>query len=97
MSRASRRRERQVRREKASRIPRLPWRNITNPYPPIEVLSADQVEAIHEASLRVLSEIGMKVLGSDARRRFAAAGAGRGDFRPVSGYLADSRGMIDRL
>ena len=64
-----------MRREKASRIPRLPWRNITNPYPPIEVLSADQVEAIHEASLRVLSEIGMKVLGSDARRRFAAAGA----------------------
>jgi trimethylamine---corrinoid protein Co-methyltransferase len=75
MSRASRRRERQVRREKASQIPRLPWRNITNPYPPIEVLSADQVEAIHAASLRVLSEIGMKVLSSDARRRLAAAGA----------------------
>jgi trimethylamine--corrinoid protein Co-methyltransferase len=75
MSRASRRRERQKRRVKASQIPRLPWRNITNPYPPIEVLSADQVEAIHTASLRVLSEIGMKVLASDARRRLAAAGA----------------------
>ncbi len=75
MSRATRRRERQERREKASQIPRLPWRNLTNPYPPIEVLSADQVEAIHTASLHVLSEIGMKVLGSDARQRLAAAGA----------------------
>ena len=75
MSRATRRRERQERREKASQIPRLPWRNLTNPYPPIEVLSADQVEAIHTASMRVLSKIGMKVLGSDARQRLAAAGA----------------------
>ena len=75
MSRATRRRERQERREKASQIPRLPWRNLANPYPPIEVLSAEQVETIHTASLRVLSEIGMKVLGSDARRRLAAAGA----------------------
>jgi len=75
MSRATRRRERQERREKASHIPRLPWRNLTNPYPPIEVLSADQLEAIHLASLRVLSEIGMKVLGADARQRLAAAGA----------------------
>ena len=75
MSRATRRRERQQRREKASQIPRLPWRNLTNPYPPIEVLSADQVEAIHTASLRVLSEIGIKVLGTDARQRMAAAGA----------------------
>ncbi|TFH50513.1 MAG: methyltransferase, partial [Lysobacterales bacterium] len=75
MSRATRRREREERREKASQIPRLPWRNVTNPYPPIEVLSADQVEAIHTASLRVLSEIGMKVLSSDARSRLAAAGA----------------------
>ena len=78
MSRPSRRRdrrERRERREKASQIPRLPWRNITNPYSPIEVLSADQIEAIHAASLQVLSEIGMKVLGEDARRRLAEAGA----------------------
>ncbi len=75
MSRSTRRREREERREKASQIPRLPWRNLTNPYPPIEVLSADQVEAIHTASLRVLAEIGMKVLSNDARERLAAAGA----------------------
>jgi trimethylamine--corrinoid protein Co-methyltransferase len=75
MSRATRRRERAERREKASQVPRLPWRNLTNPYPPLEVLSADQVEAIHGASLTVLSEIGMKVLSQGARDRLAAAGA----------------------
>jgi trimethylamine--corrinoid protein Co-methyltransferase len=78
MSRSTRRRdrrERRERRENASQVPRLPWRNLTNPYPPIEVLSADQVEAIHAASLRVLAEIGMKVLSQSARDRLAAAGA----------------------
>jgi trimethylamine--corrinoid protein Co-methyltransferase len=75
MSRSTRRRDRRERREKATQVPRLPWRNLTNPYPPIEVLSADQVEAIHSASLRVLAEIGMKVLSQSARDRLAAAGA----------------------
>ena len=78
MSRSARRRdrrERRERREKATQVPRLPWRNLTNPYPPIEVLSADQIEAIHAASLRVLAEIGMKVLSQSARDRLAVAGA----------------------
>ena len=42
---------------------------------PIEVLSADQVETIHRASLQVLSEIGMKVLGQQARAVYRRAGA----------------------
>jgi len=75
MSRPTRRRDRRARRAQASRVPRLAWRNLVNPYPPIEVLSSDQIEAIHTASLRVLAEIGMKVLGVDARNRLAAAGA----------------------
>jgi trimethylamine--corrinoid protein Co-methyltransferase len=75
MSRSARRRDRRERREKATQVPRLPWRNLTNPYAPIEVLSADQIEAIHTASLRVLAEIGMKVLSQSARDRLAAAGA----------------------
>jgi trimethylamine--corrinoid protein Co-methyltransferase len=78
MSRSTRRRdrrERKERRERATQVPRLPWRNLTNPYPPIEVISADQVEAIHAASLRVLAEIGMKVLSQSARDRLVAAGA----------------------
>ena len=46
-----------------------------NPFRPVEVLSADQVEAIHQASLRILSEIGLEVLGAGALDQFAADGA----------------------
>jgi trimethylamine:corrinoid methyltransferase-like protein len=53
----------------------LPWQNLKNPLPPIEVLSADQVEAIHGASLCVLAEAGMKVTDREARQFLGAAGA----------------------
>ena len=36
-------------------------------YRPTEVVSADELEAIHLGSLRVLSEIGMDFLDADAR------------------------------
>ena len=72
---AAGRRRRRERRAPSTSVPRLPWRNLVNPLAPIEVLSEDQIEAIHRASLRVLAEIGMKMLGSDARERLARAGA----------------------
>ena len=53
----------------------LPWRNLQNPLPPVEVLSADQIEAIHRASLKVLAEEGLRVLDGGARDFLAAAGA----------------------
>ncbi|MFQ5785859.1 MAG: trimethylamine methyltransferase family protein [Alphaproteobacteria bacterium] len=53
----------------------LPWREIVNPYSPIEVLSADQVETIHLASLRILEEIGMEILGDAALDVLVKAGA----------------------
>jgi trimethylamine--corrinoid protein Co-methyltransferase len=56
-------------------VPRLPWRTIVNPYRPVEILSSDQVEAIHLASLRILREIGVEVLGDRALDLFGSAGA----------------------
>jgi len=56
-------------------IDRSPWRRVVNPFRPVEVLSVDQVEAIHQASLRILSEIGLEVLGAGALDQFAADGA----------------------
>jgi trimethylamine--corrinoid protein Co-methyltransferase len=44
-------------------------------YAPTEVISADELESIHLASLRVLSEIGMDFLDADAREVLRAAGA----------------------
>ncbi|MGZ9276281.1 MAG: trimethylamine methyltransferase family protein [Candidatus Limnocylindrales bacterium] len=65
---------RRPRREVAG-VRQLPWRQLVNPYRPVEILSADQVEAVHVASLRILAEIGMEVLGDRAFDALAAAGA----------------------
>ena len=62
-------------------IRQLPWRRLVNPYRPVEILSADQVEAIHVASLRILAEIGMEVLGDRALDALAGAGARGGSRR----------------
>ena len=56
-------------------VRQAPWRTLTNPYRPVEILSADEIETIHRASLRILAEIGMEVLGDRALDRLAAAGA----------------------
>ncbi|HEY7132698.1 MAG TPA: trimethylamine methyltransferase family protein, partial [Candidatus Limnocylindrales bacterium] len=60
----------------ATGIPQLPFRQLTNPFAPLAVLSADGVEDIHRASLRILAEVGVEVLGDRAIDRLAAAGAG---------------------
>ena len=53
----------------------LPWKNIRNSLPPIEPLSTDEIESIHQASLRVLAELGMKVTDTEARTIYAEGGA----------------------
>jgi len=68
-------RKRKPRRPKtAARIPQSPWSQLRLCYGPIEILSADQIEAIHETALTVLEEVGMRVLEPNARRHLAAAG-----------------------
>src|SRR5262245_42288918 len=52
-----------------------PWAQPRMRYRPTEVVSADEIEAIHDASLRVLAEIGMDFLDADARAVLRAAGA----------------------
>lgn len=56
-------------------INQQPWSQVRYTTAPVNVLSADQVEAIHEASLTILEDIGVKVLEPDARRYLEAAGA----------------------
>lgn len=38
------------------------------PFAPVDIVSADQLEAVHQAALKILSEVGMDVLNDDARR-----------------------------
>lgn len=68
---AARRRPRRA----AGGVPQLPFRLLENPFRPLEVLSADHVEEIHRASLRILAEVGVEVFGDRAIDRLAAAGA----------------------
>jgi trimethylamine--corrinoid protein Co-methyltransferase len=69
---ATRRRERRA----VSSGPRqLPFATVTNRYPPIPLISADEVESIHHASLRLLSEIGMEVMHDESRALLKSAGA----------------------
>jgi len=48
---------------------------IFNNLPHPEVFSADQVASIHDTALRVLEELGIRVLHDEGRRRFREAGA----------------------
>ena len=74
--RSDREARRAARRTRRSRsIQQLPWRSLTNPYEPIAVASDDQIEAIHDASMRILEEIGMDFLHQEALDILGAAGA----------------------
>ncbi len=62
--------ERRERRQRSGDQPfvQRPFQALRNPYPPMEILSADQVESIHQASLRVLRDIGIRVESETALR-----------------------------
>ncbi|HVY99293.1 MAG TPA: trimethylamine methyltransferase family protein [Dongiaceae bacterium] len=53
----------------------LRYRRLRNPFAPQAVFSADEIAAIHDTALRVLEELGIRVLLPEARRLFARAGA----------------------
>jgi hypothetical protein len=67
-------------------------RKITRRFPPTEILSADEIESIHNASLTVLEEIGMDFTHPDARALLKAAGA-----RIVEDRVHFDRHMIEDL
>lgn len=52
-----------------------PFRQLRNPLTPTNLVSEDELESIHLASLRVLKEIGVDVLHYEARRIMKAHGA----------------------
>ncbi len=77
-----------------SSIPQLPWQKVDNPYPPLGPLSEDQVEAIDNASLTVLEELGIEVMGDDVLARFKAAGA---DVNFDTGIVRMDRALVEEL
>ena len=73
--RRGRGRARRTRRERTAAPPEATVWQLRNPYSPLQLLSEDQVEAIHAASLRILAEHGVRFLSKEARDLLRAAGA----------------------
>src|SRR5262245_56121954 len=71
------RRERRQRRSSGEKPPlaQLPWRQPRRHFAPLRILSDDQIETVHKASLDLLEEIGMDILDPEARQIFSRAGA----------------------
>lgn len=91
MARSSRRARRQGPGKAA--VPQLPWTRVDNPYPPMEPLSADQVEAIHLASLAILENLGIEVMGEDVQALFRDAGA---KVDAGTGIVRLDRGLVEQ-
>ena len=51
------------------------YRQLRHPFAPQPAYTEDRIEAIHATALRVLEELGMKILLPEARAIYAAAGA----------------------
>jgi len=66
---------RRRRKRPADVVSQRPWRRVSNPYKPITVLSADQIEQIHRASLDVIETLGADIWCDEALDIFGAAGA----------------------
>ena len=74
-ARPRRTRQRHTDSSTASQLPQLPWHQLKNPYKPIEVIYEEQVEQIHNTSMRILEEVGMDILDDDARALMKQCGA----------------------
>jgi len=59
----------------ANAIAQLEWREVVNPYGPIEVLDEEQVETVIDGALHILESNGMRFLEVGSRLRLASEGA----------------------
>lgn len=73
------------------KLPQLERRSVRNPYAPMKVVSDDQVEALHEASLRILEELGIELMSDTARKLFEDAGA---DVDHTTGLVKVDRALV---
>jgi len=60
---------------RASGFEQLPWQQLKMPFLPTAIAKPDQLDLIHDGSMRVLENIGIDVLLPQAREMMVAAGA----------------------
>lgn len=87
-----RRNTRRSDRSSRGQLVQLPWRQVINRYHPIEVLEPDQIEQIHQASLRILEQIGIDFLLPEALDILRKAHA---DTKPGDQRVRFDRGLIE--
>lgn len=76
MTRERTNRHRERRREQPpSPLADKPFRRLTNSLRPVEVLSPEQLERVHDASMRILEEIGLDFLDDEVLALWETAGA----------------------
>ena len=75
MTQGSDRRAARREQRRRSSLEQIPFRPIKHWMPPAEMLSAEQLEQIHDTSMRILEEIGMDFLDDEALDIWEKAGA----------------------
>ena len=69
-----------------------PFRRIQNHFPPLEVITAEQVEQLHEASMEILEQIGIVFMDAESLDLWEKAGARVRKSRCKRGGM--SRGLL---
>ncbi len=71
-----------------------PFRQLVNPYAPLEVLSPDQLEQIHQASMEILENIGLEFMNDEVCATWQQAGAA---VEGKTGRVRIDRGLLLEL
>ena len=90
---ATKRERRSARRGQPVETPllKVPFRQLRSPLPPVELLAPEQVEQIHQASMRILEDIGLDFLDDESCDILAQHGA-KVDFKTRHAWL--DRGLV---
>lgn len=75
-------------------LPQLPIQSVRNPFAPVEILDAEQLENIHIASMRILEEIGLLIENERAKGLMLSHGA---TIDPKTGYVCMDRALVMSL
>ena len=89
---ATRRKKSRPRRSRAPCLQQSSWSRVSNVFPHVEPLSADQIEAVHDASMRILENLGIEVMNRRTCDLFAEAGA---DVDRSTGVVRIDRGLLE--
>ncbi len=87
-----RRRRSSGRRQAADTVPQLPWRHVESHFRPMEVLRPEQLDAVHDYSMRILEEFGIELMNAEARSILENAGA---DVDHATGVVRMDRGLVE--